>query len=134
MSWICSDCGSLNSESDVTCTVCGKARGGEEGIRGGDASIERGPLAFFRRLFSRRKRELSPEQLKKRLARTKPWRGQAIQFQADAILEKGFVRCERKKIGIVEGYNFYRADGTSQFMKQDAVIRLLLAKDLKENR
>ena len=126
MSWICSSCATLNSESDTACIVCGTVRGAEEVSRDGDDAPARSPMSFFRRLFSGRRRELSPAQLKKRLSRTKPWRGHKIQFLADAILENGFVRCERKKIGIVEGYEFYRADGTKQFMKKDVLIRLHL--------
>lgn len=58
-----------------------------------------------------------------------PWEEHDIEFDADGIRAKGFVRCERTSMGGVNGYNFFTADGTCRFIRQEmAVIQKLARK------
>ena len=58
-----------------------------------------------------------------------PWEEHAIEFDEAGIKAKGFVRSERASLGGVNGYNFYTADGTCRFIRQEmAVIQKLARK------
>lgn len=70
------------------------------------------------------KREKTPR-VKKGFA--KPWPEHNIKFDVDVIKGKGFVRSERTEINAVKGYTFYKADGTSQFIKAEMLIVLHMA-------
>ena len=70
------------------------------------------------------KREKAPR-IKKGF--TKPWPEHNIKFDVDVIKGKGFVRSERTEMNAVKGYTFYKADGTSQFIKAEMLIVLHMA-------
>ena len=70
------------------------------------------------------KREKTPR-VKKGFA--KPWPEHNIKFDVDVIKGKGFVRSERTEMNAVRGYTFYKADGTSRFIKVDMLVVLHMA-------
>lgn len=57
----------------------------------------------------------------------RPWPEHAIKFHTDAIAGKGYVRSEQSELSGVKGYTFYKADGTSQFIKVEVLIMLHMA-------
>lgn len=57
----------------------------------------------------------------------KPWPEHDIKFDTDVIKGKGFVRSERSEMNAIKGYTFYKADGTSQFIKADMLVVLHMA-------
>ena len=58
-----------------------------------------------------------------------PWSGHSIVFDESGIRAKGFVRSEQASMGGVNGYNFYTADGTCRFIRQEmAVIQKMARK------
>ena len=100
------------------------------------ASSERSPRESQERVRvpreprERREREKPPKRektprVKKGFA--KPWPEHNIKFDVDVIKGKGFVRSERTEMNAVKGYTFYKADGTSQFIKAEMLIVLHMA-------
>lgn len=59
-----------------------------------------------------------------------PWPEHSIEFDADAIKARGYVRTEQETLGGVKGYKFIRADGTSQFIRVEMVLIQKMAKKL----
>lgn len=57
-----------------------------------------------------------------------PWPGQHICFDPDAIRARGYVRSAQTVLGGVQGYTFYKADGTGQFMRQEMLLIQKLAR------
>ena len=57
-----------------------------------------------------------------------PWDEHSIEFDDAGIRAKGFVRSERASLGGVNGYNFYTADGTCRFIRQEMAIIQKLAR------
>lgn len=57
-----------------------------------------------------------------------PWPEHHIEFDMDVIRAKGYVRFEQKSMGGVNGYNFIRSDGTSQFIRVEMVLIQKMAK------
>ena len=51
-----------------------------------------------------------------------PWPEHKVKFDPSVIGSKGFVRSERETMNGVNGYRFYKADGTSQFIRVEMVI------------
>ena len=60
----------------------------------------------------------------------KPWAEHNIEFDPEGIRAKGFVRSEQTTLGGVNGYNFYTADGSARFIRQEMAIIQKLAKKL----
>lgn len=52
----------------------------------------------------------------------KPWPEHKIKFDTDVIKGKGYVRSEQKNMGGVNGYCFYKEDGSSQFIRVEMVL------------
>lgn len=52
----------------------------------------------------------------------KPWPEHKIKFDNKVIKEKGYVRSERKNMGGVNGYCFYKEDGSSRFIRVEMVL------------
>lgn len=71
------------------------------------------------------KREKTPR-VKKGFA--KPWPEHNIKFDVDVIKGKGFVRSERTEMNAIKGYRFYKANGTSQFIRVDMLVVLHMAR------
>lgn len=61
---------------------------------------------------------------------TEPWPEHKIKFDYDAIGEKGFVRSEQKTMGGINGYYFYREDGSGQFIRVEMVLVQKMARKL----
>lgn len=52
----------------------------------------------------------------------KPWPEHKIKFDVPTIKDKGYVRSEQKCLGGVNGYCFYKEDGSSQFIRVEMVL------------
>ena len=59
-----------------------------------------------------------------------PWPDHAITFNEAVITARGFVSSEQATLGGVNGYNFFRADGSSQFIKKEMLIVFKMATKL----
>lgn len=57
-----------------------------------------------------------------------PWEEHSIEFDAETIKAKGYLRSERAVLGGVNGYNFYTADGSCRFIRQEMAVIQKLAK------
>lgn len=53
---------------------------------------------------------------------TKPWPEHKIKFDISVIRDKGYVRSEQKCLGGVNGYCFYKEDGSNQFLRVEMVL------------
>ena len=51
-----------------------------------------------------------------------PWPEHKIRFDPAVIDAKGFVSSEQETLGGVHGYRFYKADGSSQFIRAEMAI------------
>ena len=51
-----------------------------------------------------------------------PWPEHKIKFDNSVIESKGFVRSEREALNGVNGYRFYRADDSSQFIRVEMAL------------
>lgn len=60
----------------------------------------------------------------------KPWPEHKIEFDRNILNRRGFVSCEQATLHSVKGYNFYRADGTATFFKQEMLVAMKYAKKL----
>lgn len=52
----------------------------------------------------------------------KPWPEHKIKFDVSVIKNKGYVRSEQKCLGGVNGYCFYKEDGSNQFLRIEMVL------------
>ncbi len=57
-----------------------------------------------------------------------PWAEHSIEFDVDAVKAKGYVRSEQTTLGGVNGYNFYTADGSCRFIRQEMLVIQKMAK------
>lgn len=57
-----------------------------------------------------------------------PWPEHSIEFDEGAIKAKGYIRVEQQTLGGVNGYNFIRPDGTSQFIRAEMAVIQKMAK------
>ena len=57
-----------------------------------------------------------------RSAFAKPWPEHEIKFDTSVIEDKGYVKSERETLNGVNGYRFYKADDTSQFIRVEMAI------------
>ena len=62
-----------------------------------------------------------------RSAFAKPWPEHKIKFDADVIKSRGFVKSEQQTVGGINGYCFYKEDGTSQFIRVEMLLVLKMA-------
>ena len=51
-----------------------------------------------------------------------PWPEHKIKFDIAAIRAKGFVRSEQETMGGVNGYLFYKEDGSTQFIRLEMIL------------
>ncbi len=51
-----------------------------------------------------------------------PWPGQHLAFDLKVIREKGYVRSVRTTLSGVQGYTFYKEDGTGQFLRPEMLV------------
>ena len=51
-----------------------------------------------------------------------PWSDHKIKFDIDKIKSKGYVGLEQKVMGGVKGYSFYKADGSTQFIRVEMIL------------
>lgn len=56
-----------------------------------------------------------------------PWPEHGLIFDLEKIMSRGFVSSERKEMGAVKGYNFYRADANATFFKPEMLIAMKYA-------
>ena len=59
-----------------------------------------------------------------------PWPEHRIRFDIDAIQRMGYIRSERTVMGGVNGYTFYKGDGTNRFLRGDMVTRVQMARKI----
>lgn len=52
----------------------------------------------------------------------KPWPEHKIKFDTAAIRAKGYIRSEQKSMGGVNGYYFYKEDGSGQFIRFEILL------------
>lgn len=52
----------------------------------------------------------------------KPWPEHKIKFDSAAIRAKGYIRSEQKSMGGINGYYFYKEDGTGQFIRLEMLL------------
>lgn len=57
-----------------------------------------------------------------------PWPEHNVTFDIDVIKAKGYVHTEQATVAGVKGYNFFRADGSSQFMRIEIITTFRMAK------
>lgn len=57
----------------------------------------------------------------------KPWPEHKIKFDVSVIKTKGYVRSEQTCLGGVNGYSFYKEDGSSQFIRVEMLITQKMA-------
>jgi len=70
-------------------------------------------------------KEKKPKKAKKPLfgsAYAAPWPEHKVKFDTTVIESKGFVRSERESLNGVNGYRFFKADDTSQFIRIEMAI------------
>ena len=60
----------------------------------------------------------------------KPWPEHKIKFDTATIKEKGYVRSEQKTMGGVNGYCFYKEDGSNQFIRVEMLLVQKMARKL----
>ena len=71
------------------------------------------------------KKEKKPKKAKKPLFGSPiatPWPEHKVKFDTSVIESKGFVRSERESLNGVNGYRFYKADDSSQFIRIEMAI------------
>lgn len=56
-----------------------------------------------------------------------PWPEHGIVFNEDAIRARGYVSSERCEMYGIKGYNFYRADGRKDFVKENLAVMFRMA-------
>lgn len=150
MGWMCPNCSNVNEESSVKCFACGVTRPSETTdafpstkgsvVFSDFAAWKESKKQFFRRICNplRVKRSKADTSAPKKAAKlskkkkskkwagsgdfAKPWEDHSIKFDVDIIKSKGYVRSERKELNCVKGYMFYRADGSSQFIRVEMVL------------
>lgn len=52
----------------------------------------------------------------------KPWPEHKIKFDPAAIRAKGYIRSEQKSMGGINGYYFYKEDGSGQFIRLEMLL------------
>ncbi len=57
-----------------------------------------------------------------------PWPEHGIVFDSDMIKMKGYIRAERTTFSGINGYNFFRSDGSKQFIKKEMLIVFKMAR------
>lgn len=151
MSWVCPNCSNPNEDSKSECLVCGCPRTRVEEEAAIDCKVVYSTFSdmaeSLKNLFSAKpkpkvdkpkkikpakkpKEESSSDSGTSKSKRkvfgssdfATPWPEHNIKFDTSAIKEKGYVRSERQTLGGVNGYTFYREDGTSQFIRVEMVL------------
>ncbi|MCR5094076.1 MAG: hypothetical protein K6B72_08895 [Lachnospiraceae bacterium] len=65
---------------------------------------------------------------KEKMTFADPWPGQRIVFDPEVIRAKGFVRSVQTTLSGVQGYSFYKADGTAQFLRMETLLAQKMAR------
>ena len=81
-------------------------------------------------VVSKPAKEKKPKKAKKPLFGSPfatPWPEHKVKFDTSVIESKGFVRSERESLNGVNGYRFYKADDSSQFIRIEMAIIQKLA-------
>ena len=76
-------------------------------------------------VVSKPAKEKKPKKAKKTLIGSPfatPWPEHKVKFDASVIERKGSVRSERESLNGVNGYRFYKADDSSQFIRIEMAI------------
>ncbi len=53
-----------------------------------------------------------------------PWPEHGITFDQDKLKSRGFISCKRATKGGINGYDFYRADGSSMFFRKEMLVSM----------
>ena len=150
MNWICPNCSNSNGDDQKNCFVCGEECPKELSVKGKSEKLKSfltrfdalkiSVRGFFSKLFSGKKekkphtkkaepeksiysmRSKEAEKPKLDSAFAPPWPEHHISFDEGVIEKKGFVRSERETLSGVDGYRFYRADGSSNFIRAEMAI------------
>ena len=152
MSWVCPNCSNSNGEDQLECFVCGMERPGGlvevpsevDASETDDCKIVFSDFEAFtesvKTLFGRKrkatvskssgtktvskKKERSKARKRKVFGSdfAKPWPEHRIKFDEATIRAKGYVRSEQKNMGGVNGYYFYKEDGSGQFIRCEMLL------------
>ena len=158
MSWICPNCSNSNEDMQTsiinnkfnffisdfeafTESVKNLFRAKPAATRSGDAteSVSYTTKAPKPSKPARVKPEKAPKEAKEKKPKksglfksdfAKPWPEHKIKFDTNAIKEKGYVRSEQKTMSGVNGYCFYKEDGSSQFIRVEMALIQKMARKL----
>lgn len=59
-----------------------------------------------------------------------PWPEHRVKFDVSVMESKGYVRSERETLNGVNGYRFYKADESSQFIRIEMILAFRMAKKI----